>query len=200
MLSIPPHAELRTKPLIGPRVHVVPCEVHHAPSMWDAIRRSRSALEPWLPWVPFVTDLDATTRFLSASTADWDSHKAIRLALQTNHEHRFLGIISLESLQVLHRNGDLGYWLSNENVGQGIMHEACTLVLRWAFYTLGMHRVRVAASTANARSISVIRRLGFRFEGVARNAEFCSGRWLDHEVYAMLANDPAATSLRVGFP
>jgi ribosomal-protein-serine acetyltransferase len=36
----------------------------------------------------------------------------------------------------------------------------------------------------------VIRRLGFRFEGIARQAERCNGRWLDHAVFALLVTEP----------
>jgi ribosomal-protein-serine acetyltransferase len=189
MLSIPSRAELRTRPLIGARVHVVPSEPVHVNAFWDAIRTSRSTLEPWLPWVPFVADLDAASRFLHASANDWDAQKAVRLAIQSNHDHRLLGIVSIEALQPMHRNGDLGYWLMPSVVGHGVMTEACTLVLDWAFHVCGTHRVRVAASTENARSLRVIERLGFQFEGIARHAEFCAGRWLDHRVYSMLATD-----------
>jgi ribosomal-protein-serine acetyltransferase len=189
MLSIPSRAELRTKPLISTRVHLVPSEPTQAVAFWDAIRTSRSTLEPWLPWVPFVTDLDSANRFLHASASDWDSQKAIRLTIQSNHDHRLLGIVSLEALQPMHRSGDLGYWLMPSVVGHGVMTEACTLLLQWAFSTCAMHRVRVAAATDNERSLRVIQGLGFQHEGVARHAEFCAGRWLDHRVYSMLETD-----------
>jgi ribosomal-protein-serine acetyltransferase len=35
----------------------------------------------------------------------------------------------------------------------------------------------------------VIHSLGFRFEGIARQAERCDERWLDHAVFALLATD-----------
>jgi ribosomal-protein-serine acetyltransferase len=49
--------------------------------------------------------------------------------------------------------------------------------------------VRVAAATDNHASLSVIGRLGFHFEGIARQAERCHGRWLDHAVFSMLVTD-----------
>jgi len=42
-------------------------------------------------------------------------------------------------------------------------------------------------------SLGVIRRLGFHFEGIARQAERCNGRWLDHAVFALLGTDPRTT-------
>jgi ribosomal-protein-serine acetyltransferase len=35
----------------------------------------------------------------------------------------------------------------------------------------------------------VIARLGFHFEGIARQAEFVDSRWLDHAVFSRLASD-----------
>jgi len=61
--------------------------------------------------------------------------------------------------------------------------------VQWAFGQLSAHRVRVAAATDNHASLGVIRRLGFRFEGIAREAERCHGRWLDHAVFSMLSTD-----------
>ena len=48
----------------------------------------------------------------------------------------------------------------------------------------------MAAATDNFASLGVIRRLGFRFEGIAREAERCQGRWLDHALFALVATDP----------
>ena len=52
-----------------------------------------------------------------------------------------------------------------------------------------MLHARVAAATDNHASLSVIRRLGFRFEGIARQAEKCAGRWLDHAIFGMIVTD-----------
>jgi ribosomal-protein-serine acetyltransferase len=70
------------------------------------------------------------------------------------------------------------------------MTEAGRAVLDWAFGPVNAHRVRVAAATDNHASLGVIGRLGFRFEGIARQAERCNGRWLDHAVFALLVTDP----------
>ena len=70
------------------------------------------------------------------------------------------------------------------------MTEAARGCLEFAFRHMGAHRVRVAAATDNHRSLHVIGRLGFRFEGVARQAEWCDGRWLDHASFALVASDP----------
>jgi ribosomal-protein-serine acetyltransferase len=69
------------------------------------------------------------------------------------------------------------------------MTEGAGTVVRWSFQVLGAHRLRVAAATDNHASLGVIGRLGFRFEGIAREAEFVAGRWLDHAIFARLSGD-----------
>jgi ribosomal-protein-serine acetyltransferase len=89
----------------------------------------------------------------------------------------------------LHRSCELGYWLRREYTGRGLMTEAADACVRFAFERMGMHRIRCAAATDNVPSLRVIGRLGFRFEGIARQAEWVGSRWLDHALFAKLATD-----------
>ena len=61
--------------------------------------------------------------------------------------------------------------------------------VEFAFSRMAMHRIRCAAATDNFPSLRVIQRLGFRFEGIARQAELVQSRWLDHAVFAKLSSD-----------
>jgi ribosomal-protein-serine acetyltransferase len=97
--------------------------------------------------------------------------------------------VGLESLAHLHQSAELGYWLRHDGARRGYMTEAARATVTWAFKRLNAHRVRVAAATDNFASLGVIRRLGFHFEGIAREAERCQSRWLDHAVFALVASD-----------
>jgi ribosomal-protein-serine acetyltransferase len=69
------------------------------------------------------------------------------------------------------------------------MTEAANAAVEFAFSRMAMHRIRCAAATDNFPSLRVIQRLGFRFEGIARQAELVQSRWLDHAVFAKLSQD-----------
>ena len=192
MLVVPPRAELRHRPLDTERLLLAPVEPTDASDLWLAVDTSRAHLEKWLPWVPFNTDPEASWRYCDASAVDWDHTRALRFAIRERATRRFLGVIGLESLAHLHQSADLGYWLRVDGVRRGYMTEAARTILAWAFGPLNVHRIRVAAATGNDASLGVIRRLGFQFEGVAREAERCQGRWLDHALFALLATDSVA--------
>ena len=189
MLRIPPRLELRRRPVETPRLHLVPLDTADAPEMWASVEACRAYLEPWLPWVPFQTEPASSAQYADASMSDWDYGRALRFAIRERPSKKFLGIVSLEQLQHMNLSCDLGYWLRKDANGRGLMTEAASATVSWAFRHLGAHRVRVAAATDNHASLAVIRRCGFRFEGIARQAELIMGRWLDHAIFAKLATD-----------
>ncbi len=189
MLSIPSRSTVRNSPLRTPRLVLSPVESSDGPALWDAVESSREHLEPWLPWVPFNTTPESSQRYADACSTDWDAGRAVRFAIRAADGRRLLGVVGLDSCVHLHRSCELGYWLRRDATGHGVMTEASHACIQYAFTRLCAHRIRCAAATDNHASLRVIARLGFRFEGIARQAELVRSRWLDHAVFSRLATD-----------
>ena len=189
LLAIPGRAGLRRHPPETPRTVLVPIEVTDGPELWDAVEGSRWHLERWLPWVPFNNTRDASLRYAEACALDWDAGRAVRFAIRDKKTRELLGVVGLDSCVHLHRACELGYWLRREATGRGYMTEAAQAAVDFAFSRMGVHRIRCAAATDNVASLRVIARLGFRFEGIARQAELVGSRWLDHAIFARLSSD-----------
>lgn len=189
MVKLPTRAALHSSPIASPRLLLYPIDASDARELWLAVEESRNYLYPWLPWVPFQRDEPATLRFAEACVADWDAGRAIRTVIRERGTNTLVGVVGLETCVHMHASCELGYWLREPAQGRGYMTEAAGTIVRAAFEQFNMHRVRVAAATTNHRSLAVIARLGFRFEGIAREAEFVAGRWLDHAVFGMLSHD-----------
>lgn len=190
MLTIPARAALRRSPIETPRLLLAPIEAADGPELWHAVDGSRWHLERWLPWVPFNNTPEASQRYADACAADWDAGRAVRFAIRDRDRRELLGVVGLDSCIHLHRSCELGYWLRRDATGRGLMVEAARASMGFAFERMAVHRMRCAAATDNHASLRVIARLGFRFEGIARQAEFVGSRWLDHAVFARLATDP----------
>jgi ribosomal-protein-serine acetyltransferase len=189
MLVIPPRAEIRARPIETARLLLLPMDSSDAADLWVAVDGSRAHLEKWLPWVPFNSDPAANQRFVDACAADWDAGRAVRFTIRERASRAFVGVVGLEACVHLHRSCELGYWLRKEATGRGLMTEGSRATIEFAFRQMGAHRIRVAAATDNQPSLQVISRLGFRFEGIMRQAEFCNRRWLDHAVFGLLSTD-----------
>lgn len=189
MLSIPARTDLRARPISSQRLALAPLENSDTDELWQVVDASRAWLQPWLPWVPFQKSAEASLRFVEASVADWDAGRALRFTIRDVQTKRLLGVVGLEACVEMHRSCELGYWLRHDASRHGFMTEAASLCVEFGFRTLGMHRIRVAAATGNHPSLRVIARLGFQFEGIARHAEWCDGRWLDHAVFSLLEHE-----------
>lgn len=87
----------------------------------------------------------------------------------------------------------LGYQIGAEFAGQGYMTEAISLMLRYAFTKLKLHRLEANIQPGNIASIALVKRAGFVKEGFSRRYLKICGRWRDHERWAILAEDWHAT-------
>ncbi len=87
------------------------------------------------------------------------------------------------------QNAYLGYLLGEGFTGNGYMTEAVSLVLKHTFLNLKLHRVEANVQPHNAPSINVLKRCGFTKEGFSRNYLKISGKWRDHERWAIIKED-----------
>jgi ribosomal-protein-serine acetyltransferase len=188
-LTIPSRGAVRAHPVSSERLQLTPIDPADGPELWTVVDQSRWHLERWLPWVPFNNTPEASQRYAEACAADWDAGRAVRFGIRDRSTRALLGVVGLDSCVHLHRSCELGYWLRLDATGRGLMTEAALACTEFAIERLGVHRVRCAAATDNYPSLRVISRLGFRFEGLARQAEFVGGRWVDHAVFARLSTD-----------
>ena len=180
---------MRAKPLCSARLTLLPLDTSDAQELWEVVDASRGSLEPWLPWVSYHQDVGSAIHFADASVADWEQGRAARFAIRCQPDGRLSGVVGLESCVAMHRSCEIGYWLRHDATGKGLMTEAARMCMQFAFKRVGVHRLRVAAATTNHPSLRVIARLGFQFEGVARHAEWCYGRWLDHATFSVLEHE-----------
>jgi [ribosomal protein S5]-alanine N-acetyltransferase len=74
----------------------------------------------------------------------------------------------------------LGYKISKHAEGRGLMHEALTAAVKYAFETVRLHRIMANYVPTNERSGRLLRRLGFTVEGYARDYLLVGGAWRDH--------------------
>jgi ribosomal-protein-alanine N-acetyltransferase len=74
----------------------------------------------------------------------------------------------------------LGYQIARRHEGKGLMHEALSATLDYAFRELRLHRVMANYRPENLRSGRLLKRLGFVQEGYARDYLFIDGAWRDH--------------------
>src|ERR671911_609539 len=105
------------------------------------------------------------------------------------HEDRLAGVIGYDPIDWENRSTALGYWLGEEYQGKGLVTAACRALVEHAFGELGLNRVVISCATENEKSCAIPERLGFRREGIERQAEWLYDRFVDHVTYSALASE-----------
>ncbi|MCG8480888.1 MAG: GNAT family N-acetyltransferase [Spirochaetales bacterium] len=80
----------------------------------------------------------------------------------------------------------VGYRLAVSAEGRGLMTEALSATVSYMFEVEGLHRIEANIMPTNDRSIRLITRLGFVFEGRSRRYLRIQGCWEDHDHYVLL--------------
>jgi len=101
-----------------------------------------------------------------------------------------LGHVGFYGIDRRVRSAELGIMLgAKERWNQGLGTEVCRRVVDYGFDALDLNRVEVRVLEDNARAKHVYERLGFRQEGVLRQAQFKRGRRLDVIVMSLLREE-----------
>lgn len=90
----------------------------------------------------------------------------------------------------------VGYWVGEQFAGLRLAPAAVALVTDYLFFEVGLHRMEVNIRPENERSLSLVRRLGFRYEGLRQSYIHIAGDWRDHESYAITREEVPQGLLR----
>lgn len=105
------------------------------------------------------------------------------------HRETLIGIIGYNSINWLNRTCYPGYWLSEVAQGQGLMTASLRAPVDHAFSELKLNRIDIRCATGNYKSCALPKRLGFTHEGTLRQAEWLYDKFVDHEIFGLLADE-----------
>jgi ribosomal-protein-serine acetyltransferase len=158
-----------------------------APELFTLLDRNRAHLREWLPFVDGTNTVEDSGAFLKSSLERFSRDGSFDAGIF--QDDALVGVIGLHWIHWSHRITSLGYWLSADAQGRGLMTRSVHALLEHSFAGLGLNRVQSAAATGNARSNAVLRRCGFTLEGVSRDAEWLYDHYVDHNLYGLLERE-----------
>jgi ribosomal-protein-alanine N-acetyltransferase len=161
-------------------------------AQWAAVRgASREFLSPWEPtWPPDDLTRGAFRYRVKRYHRDMRADASYAFFIFTGSEARLAGGLTLSNVRRgVAQAASLGYWIGAEFARQGLMTAAVAAIVPFAFATLKLYRIEAACLPSNAASLALLRRAGFSKEGYARNYLKINGRWQDHVLFAIIADD-----------
>ena len=168
---------------LKPRVFIRQAAPGDAAAFLAAVRRSSKLHRGWVS-PPSTTA--AYSRYLERVTAK--DHRGFLVIHKSTRG--LVGVINVSHIiRGAFHSAFLGYYAFGDFAGQGLMQEGLRLVLAHAFRKLGLHRLEANIQPGNRASLNLVRSCGFVREGYSKRYLRISGRWRDHERWAILAED-----------
>lgn len=156
-----------------------------ADELFRTVENNRVHLKGFMHWM--TPDYSQTSALEFITNSIGAAQRGEGLSLGIFRDQIFIGSIGFVSFEWTARKTEIGYWIAKEEEGRGTVSAACRLLIEYAFGDLGLNRVEIRCSTENTRSAAVAEGLGFKREGVLRQAELRDGRLHDFIIYGLLA-------------
>jgi len=167
--------------------HLRPVTARDADALFDVTMANRAHLAPWMPWARELLHPGQTREWIR--TVQRQIAEGSGFSCLVVEDGRIRGTVGLNRVDQVNGATAIGYWLTEEAQGRGLMTAAVRTLVDHAFGTMMLHRVVIEAAPDNVRSRAIPERLGFTQEGVLREVERLGDRWLDHVVYGLLATE-----------
>ena len=171
----------------GRGLELRPLNLRDAKALFPLVEGNRERLRRWLPWVDNNHSVLDTRAFILRVQAH--ARAGIGQSFGLWWKGALVGTAGFVWIDAANHSAAIGYWLTQEAEGHGLMTAAVTALISHGFHILRLNRIEIRVGVRNRRSRAIPERLGFRHEGTLRQAERLGGRFVDHAVYGMLASE-----------
>ena len=182
---------LSKKKLTGQRVFLRPPKRRDA-LKWQKLRMSsKSFLVPWEPsWDASSCTRRTYLRYFKNSNYLANMDRAYSFLIFKTDDKTLLGGINIGNVRRgVSQSASLGYWIGEKHSRNGYMKEALKLLIPSLFVDLRLNRIEAATLEENIASKNLLKKIGFKKEGVLRKYLKINGTWRDHILYGLLEND-----------
>ena len=153
----------------------------------QAINNNREHLSPFLPWVPKMqTEIDSENYIANCEMLSAFG-KEVSFVILFNEE--LVGRIGLHHLDNDNKKASIGYWLTKNAEGKGIILKSCIKLISYGFEKLQLKRIEITAAVENTRSQAIPQKLHFKKEGILRSAELINNRFHDLVMFSILKEE-----------
>ncbi|WP_059364923.1 GNAT family N-acetyltransferase [Pseudoalteromonas sp. '520P1 No. 423'] len=114
----------------------------------------------------------------------------VRWAIRVKNTGRLIGTCGFNSINLKMKNAGIGYELSSKYWGIGYASEAVSTIIQFIFSNgqpLGeLYRIQGDIMIGNAASESVLKKLGFKEEGIRRSSGFWKNEFHDLKCFGLI--------------
>jgi ribosomal-protein-serine acetyltransferase len=162
-------------------------QLHHALMLYQLVENNREHFSEWMPWVDSMNSPYHFESIIPVWLTQFAENSGLNVGILYNGE--LVGSIGLQQIDWHNSMTSIGYFLSKNAEGHGVMTRSVQALLNYVFFQLKLNRVEIRCGVKNKKSRAIPERLGFVKEGKLRDGEQLNGHFHDLIVYSMLARD-----------
>lgn len=171
------------------RLQLRPLVMNEARELLALVSSSRAELGRFMSWPREMFEMDQARNFVRIGREAWLQGRTVRLGVFERETGALAGSVELDSIDTRRSQAELGYWVRADRCRKGYATEAALPMLRYAFETLRLHKVRADVAVGNHGSARVLEKLGFSREGTLREDRPIGGIYTDHWRFGLLSTE-----------
>ena len=161
--------------------------IDDALEIYGVVDKDRNHLRKWLAWVDKTTSVKGIEDNITERIEKFNKKEAA--SFYARYEDKWIASVGFISIDDTNKRGEIGYWLSSEFEGRGLMTECVKASIKYGFEELGLHRILIRCSANNLKSAAIPKRLGFKLEGTAREDHIWEGSYEDTLMWSLLEGE-----------
>jgi ribosomal-protein-alanine N-acetyltransferase len=135
---------------------------------------------------PLAKNKQDAVEYIGIISKGIEDNEFIHWAICLKEDPKLIGMICLIRFQPENYRTEVGYILSPEFRGQGLMTEALQAVVSYAFNVLKYHSLVGVIDPRNLSSEAILKRANFIKEAHFKECRYHNGVFLDDVVYSLL--------------
>ncbi|TXY03127.1 GNAT family N-acetyltransferase [Vibrio cholerae] len=161
-------------------------------------KKDVSVINDWRNDRTIVSSLGAPFRYIDISIDErWAEHYysnrfgMVRLSICDKKTDVAVGVVYLLNIDWVARNCEFAIMIGDVNhQGRGIGEYATRLAVQHAFNDLNLHRIYLTLLEENTRAFKLYSKVGFKKEGLLRDAVFKNGQYLNLIQMSLITGEP----------
>jgi ribosomal-protein-alanine N-acetyltransferase len=133
--------------------------------------------------------IEDSRAFLELALGKYESGGEPDWGIVYKGDHHFVGACGLVNWESEHARAEVGFVLSREYWGRGLMPEAVRAMFSFGFDMMNLNRIEARCIAKNVASARVMEKAGMTHEGTLRQREYIKGAYRDMKLYAILKEE-----------
>jgi ribosomal-protein-alanine N-acetyltransferase len=135
------------------------------------------------------TKIAETDKLIKTLTKQYNKKRELRWGVTIRGSNTLIGLTGFYNMLPKDFQTEVGCLLDKQHWSGGIMTEALAAILAFGFEKMAFNRITAFILPDNIGAIKMVKKVGFREEGLLKECKFLNDRFYDLGIYSLLKKD-----------